>query len=182
MVKLNHYSNKDNEKKDEVIEMLKKYNKEFEEFDMSLADLSRKYIFEEDVSDEEALIGLYNNGFKYLITVEKEGDLIGFRFVNKPSDDDSIKEYAPKHYPSICLTLAIVEENYRGKGIWSKMMDYFKENILPKFEYNKAHFLTSSNNKSMQKAGEKRGFEKVATVEDDRGEGIDTLFYVKEYS
>ena len=82
--------------------------------------------------------------------------------------------------PSIYMTTGCVTGEYRGRGIMALLVSCLIDEICPGTEYR---FLTTRTwliNTASINHLESLGFSVVRTVRDDRGKGIDTLYYARE--
>ena len=190
MIEIEYYKSDNNPYKNDVIEMMDEYNEEFSEFDNTIEENAKNYLISDEekrknTSKREAL-ELYYDSSDYVIMALKENDIVGFRFVGSPEnfeESGDLRQSIPKEFhPTIRLTLAIVRKKHRGEGIWSKMVEKVEEELSKDFsEANSMSLFTTELNEPMQRAAEKKEFEEVAVIENERGEDIDILAYAKRF-
>jgi len=186
---IKHYKKEDNPLKDKVIKFMLEYNEEFSNFEYSLTEMSRRWYLDEpeNMSDYELIEVFYDINCNDMVAVlNKSNDIIAVRFVikNQTKDNNSwLDKRVPDEYlPTYFLTFALVDKEYRGKGLWKKMYEYAESNILPTYdgEHSRVGLATSSQNHKMQKAAEKAGLKTINRIKNDRGDA-DTLIYMKEF-
>ena len=108
---------------------------------------------------------------KILVAVEK-GKLIGFVSFKENFVNDIIGE---EQLPNIYISTLLVAKSGRGKGLTGKMYEFlFKE-----YENNKVFTRTWSTNEAHIKILSRFGFETLSVLENDRGNGIDTVYFKK---
>ena len=106
---------------------------------------------------------------KILVALE-DGEVIGFC-----SFRDNYKTDIVNIIPNIYISTLIVDVNARGKGLTRKMYSALFE------EYKKFSIFTRtwSTNYAHIKILSTFGFDTLHTIKNDRGEGIDTVYFVK---
>lgn len=178
---IEQYDELDNPRKNEVLELMLKYNNYFAEYDLSLEEQANTWFVDEDekeVSGKQAMELYYESLCDHLIVaVNDSGDVVGLRFVEYDEDDDYFRERVSDYEVGLNLTFALVDEDYRRKGIWSRMYEYVKDNLVEEYDVDWLYLATTSENEEMQKAMEKKGFEKVSVEKNERGDGIHALIY-----
>ena len=152
----------------ELKEMLRKHDKEFVP-PLSSRDSAVHTNFDE--LSYSCNIGMYcNEMIKHNVYVVVDEDkivaLIAFRY-------NYTNKYIRKT-PNIYVSTVIVDNRYRGKGIADKLYEELMTKGLP------IYVRTWSTNKSHIRVLDKLQFDLIKTIENDRGEGIDTLYYKYE--
>lgn len=79
-------------------------------------------------------------------------------------------------YNAIYASTAIVDKEYRGRGIYHAMFEY----LFSMFKGKYVICRTWSTNEHSRNLFNDFGFEVLDTVKDDRGVGIDTIYYGRE--
>lgn len=84
-------------------------------------------------------------------------------------------------YPDSCyLTTLCVWPDYRGQGISEVMYAEAEKDIAAKFPGSRITLRTWSTNGAQEHILDKLGYSLVRRLKDDRGEGIDTVYFVKK--
>lgn len=175
---LEHYTNKDNKRKEEVLDLMLKHNSEFAKFDLSLVEGANEWLVDDKtVTGQDAVEAWYNQLWDELIVITLDNEVVAVRFVEYDEDDEFFRKRVDNYSTGLNLTFALVDKEHRQNGLWSRMYDYVINNILPNYDVDRLYLATSSENNTMQNVVEKNGFEKMAVDENDRGDGIHTLVY-----
>ncbi len=80
---------------------------------------------------------------------------------------------------ALYVSTIIVDESFRGCGITKEMYNYLENRVAAARSENMIVTRTWSGNHSHLHILEKCGFKSLLCIEDDRGPGIDTLYYGK---
>lgn len=122
----------------------------------------------------------YNSGITYyheemmkqeILAAVLDEKLLGFVSFK---ENMSFKNIKTKDIPNIYISTLILHPNARGKGITAKMYDYLF-NVL--FLDRNIYTRTWSTNTAHIKILNKFGFKEIDRITDDRGEGIDTVYF-----
>lgn len=169
-------NSKDNAYRDQILDLLAEYNGEGTP---PTDELSREVLAEngENLTFDEAIELYYEKLTDNLVAMVEGDKVIGFLMVK--NKDPYFKERAPDFWPSLAITHALVEEEYRREGISSKLLEYTIEEVCPNKNLPYLVWATSSENRASQNFIENHGFDKVNTIKDDRKEGVHTLIYAK---
>lgn len=108
---------------------------------------------------------------KILVAVEDE-KLIGFVSFKENFINDKIDEC---ELPNIYISTLLVAESGRGKGLTGKMYEF----LFNEYEDSNVFTRTWSTNYAHIKILSKFGFETITVLENDRGKGIDTVYFKK---
>ena len=108
---------------------------------------------------------------KILVAVEDE-KLIGFVSFRENHITDVISS---EDLPNIYVSTLLVNFDARGRGFARKMYDY----LFDTYKTHNVFTRTWSTNFKHIKILEKFGFETFKTLVDDRGKGIDTVYFKK---
>ena len=121
------------------------------------ADGVYSYFFE---MKKQKILGAFDNG-----------DFIGFVSYRENFVSDEISE---KELPNIYLSTLVLSKKARGKGVTKKMYSYLFDEL-----YSESHIFTRtwSTNVAHTKILSDFGFFEILRKENDRGEGIDTVYY-----
>ena len=111
----------------------------------------------------------------FVVARADEGRMVGFLTFKPRYTCPQLRRYGENIY----MTTACVLPPWRGQGIVSGMYDVV-EGALP--QALRTPYVTTrtwSTNLTQMHAFPKRGYEQCARIEDDRGEGIDTVYFAK---
>lgn len=179
-MELHHYSDSDNEMKSEVIDFIFEYNEEFSEFDYSIVEQCNHWLLDnnKELKGKEAIRHYYESLCDELIVITNKNTIVACRFVEYDEDDNYMRNRVDNYQIGLNLTFALVDKKYRKQGLWNRMFEFTKENILPKYsKADRFYLATSSENKPMRRGVESAGFEQVGFERNDRGDGVHTLIY-----
>lgn len=107
---------------------------------------------------------------------DESGKMVAFLTFRPGYTCAELEKFGRNNY----MTTACVYPEHRGHGLVTKLYDIV-ENGLPeemRTEYTTTR--TWSTNTVQMYAFPKRGYEIVATLKDDRGPGVDTVYFVKK--
>lgn len=115
---------------------------------------------------------LYFNEMKQqsFVLAREDGRLVGFLSYIA----DHRIPYADE--PSAYISTVLVDPRDRGKGIGSSLYAYLENELHPGL----ITLRTWSTNKSQIALLHKRGYEVIKVLENDRGDGIDTVYFAKK--
>lgn len=116
---------------------------------------------------------------KFVIALKDER-LIGFLTFRYNYEHEYLKEFNPSNY----VSTVIVGKKFRGRGIATDLYRKLLYDTPPNLKLPFVTTRTWSGNDVHNHLLEELGFEEVSIVENDRGEGIDTIYYairVNEY-
>ena len=166
-------SNKEQEKfYDQIFEMMQDGDKDF------IPPLSaRSSTTQKDLSGKEGSIEGLKSYFeemknqRFMVCVD-EDRLVSFVSFKENFTNDKIQS---KDLPNIYLSTLIMRPEYRGQKVtqtlYEKLFDIYKDSSI--------FTRTWSTNIAHIKILSKFDFEPIAILENDRGEGIDTVYFAK---
>jgi ribosomal protein S18 acetylase RimI-like enzyme len=107
-----------------------------------------------------------------ILVATAEDKLLGFvsfkeNFVNE--------KIGKEHLPNIYISTLLVSSESRGKGLTSKMY----ESLFAEYENVNIFTRTWSTNVAHIKILSKFGFETMLVIKNDRGNGVDTIYFKK---
>lgn len=152
---------------DFVPPLSERYNeKGVEEFDVTKVKIE-KYPFS------------YFNKIKslaYLIAFdEKTNEVMGFTAFLHGFYMKELKECNPSNY----ISTTCVSKKFRNRGVAQKLYHYFEEELPPSYQLPYITRRTWSTNQTQIHLYTKKGFFPAYTLKNDRGNEIDTVYYVK---
>lgn len=115
------------------------------------------YIYFEKVTKQSNLLAM------------EEGHVVGFMSF----EEDYFLELEEKSYETLYMSTLIVRKESRRKGISSRLY----EELLKRFQDRNIITRTWSTNVSHIGLLEKLGFQMIECIRNDRGPGIDTVYY-----
>jgi len=160
----------------DIIELLKESDKDFvpplsqrrSTLDKSFSSLN---------SSESDVVSYYSEMKEQkILAAFDEGEFIGFVSFREDYLSDEI---APSELPNIYVSTLVLSRKARGKGVTKKMYSYLFDELYPN---NNVFTRTWSTNVSHTKILDYFGFTEILRKRDDRGVGIDTVYYKKEKS
>ena len=166
-------SNKEQEKfYDQIFEMMKDSDKDF------IPPLSaRSSTTQKDLSEKEGSIEGLKSYFeemknqRFMVCVDKE-ILVSFVSFKENFTNDKIHE---DELPNIYLSTLIMRPEYRGQRVtqtlYATLFDIYRDSSI--------FTRTWSTNIAHIKILSKFDFETIAVLENDRGKGIDTVYFAK---
>lgn len=86
----------------------------------------------------------------------------------------------PDYPKSLHIDTVCVERAYRNQGIGKRIYQYYEEMLPDAFRATYYTLETSSINKPQIKLMEKFQYEIICRITDDRGKGIDTIYFGKK--
>lgn len=108
-----------------------------------------------------------------IIVVMEEEKVIAFMSFKENYINTYISE---ETLPNVYVTTLLVKPEYRGKGI-AKRIYYM---LINECQNVNIYTRTWSTNESHKKILSEIGFKNYIVLQDDRGKGIDTIYFVKE--
>ena len=123
-------------------------------------------------SSQEGLLSYCNEMLAQVVLGAFEGDnLIGFVSFKENYTSDVISD---SDLPNIYLSTLMLKAEARGKRLTQQMYDYLFNTL---YADRSIFTRTWSTNFAHLKILERFNFELIKTVENDRGEGIDTVYF-----
>jgi len=114
---------------------------------------------------------------KFLIAKEKN-KIIGFMTFIDDYKSEIYKDFIKKDVNFYITTICVLK-NHRGRGICGKFYDTIEKLALNNECKTYISTRTWSKNISHINILAKRGYKKIKTIDNDRGEGIDTIYFLK---
>lgn len=157
----------------EMIEMLIESDKDFVPPLSSRASTLDKG-FSGEANSEGVLSYFREMRKQQILAAFDEGEFIGFVSFRENFTSEEIKE---KDLPNIYVSTLVLSKKSRGKGVTKKMYSYLFEEL-----YSASNIFTRtwSTNIAHTKILSGFGFSELLRKENDRGEGIDTVYYKRE--
>ncbi len=158
---------------EEILNMLKDADDDF------LPPLSKRNVNREtnrntfsDVRSEQNIRNYCSAMLKESVLAIFEGDaLCGF-----VSFAENLKNEIITETPNIYIGTAVIAATLRGKGALTKAYDHLFNDI---FRDRNIFTRTWSTNAAHIKVLSKFSFDEIKRIKDDRGEGIDTIYFLK---
>ena len=130
---------------------------------------------QEDQTDKKAKPYVYFEGIKNqeFILAEIEGRVVGFLTFRTNYICDALQDFGVSNY----ITTLCVDKKHRKQGILSRMYDHMENELPEGIHCSKVSTRTWSQNNAHIGMLLKRGYGLQKTLNDDRGPGIDTLYF-----
>lgn len=113
---------------------------------------------------------------QHLIVCHDGGDLRGFMSFRDGYRTPELDGFQPSNY----VSTIVVAPEHRRRGVAREMYERILSELPSKIQSPYVTTRTWSTNRSHLSLLEELGFENVATLPDDRGDGIDTVYYAIE--
>ena len=156
----------------QIYNLLKEYDNDF------IPPLSKRSSTTQTKFNESNFSGDVKLYFEQMIKqnvlgIFEQNEFIGFisyreNYISKEIDDTNL--------PNIYVSTILIKKESRGRGIITKAYEKLTKNL---FKKHSVFTRTWSTNFSHIKVLDKNGFECFLIIKDDRGQGIDTVYYRK---
>ena len=165
---------KDKYSKD-IFKMLSDGDREFVPPLSSRSSTTQKNLSSDATIQNDDGVKMYFDGMmnQRVLGCTENGKLLGFVSFRENYTCDSIDENT---FPNIYISTLIVSPDARGKGLTKKMYSYLFDVLFPE---RNIFTRTWSTNGAHIAILEKFGFENTVRIENDRGQGIDTVYFAK---
>lgn len=125
-------------------------------------------------TNPEGPVAYFNEMIKQEFILSITDDkLSGFMTFKKDYICDALNGFGKSLY----ITTVCVDKNYRHQGILSLLYDCMETEVAPMLGYAQISTRTWSLNYTQIHSLEKRGYSMISILKDDRGLGVDTLYY-----
>ena len=114
-------------------------------------------------------------GQPFIVAIEKK-EMIGFLTFRHGYEHKYLKRFSPSNY----ITTVIVREEYRRSGIATRLYKELLHNLPIKYRLPFVTTRTWSTNIAHNNLLKKLGFQIINIITNDRGKGIDTLYFGME--
>lgn len=104
-----------------------------------------------------------------------DGDLVGFGSFEEIESADALEGYTPTNH----VEILIVDERYRDRGIGTRLYRSLLDDLPPSVARPHVSTKTWSTNRAHVAILERLGFACVERIPDDRGPGVDTVYYAR---
>ncbi len=126
-----------------------------------------------DAKASGGILSYFNEMTKQGILVACQGDaLLGFVSFKENYTNDVIKQ---ENCPNLYISTLIIKPEARGQGLTQTMY----QTLFKTFKTRNIITRTWSSNQAHIKILSKFDFETLAVLQNDRGEGIDTIYFIK---
>lgn len=111
----------------------------------------------------------------FIVCMEGE-EMAGFLTFKEPYTCPELSQFGESLY----LTTMCITHPMRGKGITGQLYGIVENGLAKEMGYDYITLRTWSTNGAQMHLLPKRGYREVAVIKNDRGEGVDTIYFVKE--
>ena len=163
----------DEKEKDEVLAILNACNRDFCPPLSQRADTSQKNL-EQGTENEDGVMNYFKAVLEQHTAVGKtDGKIISFLSYKTDYSCKELEKFGSVYY----LTTLCVLPRYRGLGYSEEMYKAVIENIFSGDGDAVVTLRTWSTNRAQMHLMERLGFSCVAVLKDDRGKGVDTMYF-----
>lgn len=113
----------------------------------------------------------------FLLAYHNE-EVIGFMTFRTNYIRDALKDFGESLY----ITTVAVLPSERGRGVSQQLYQYMEETVTDICQCNRISTRTWSLNITQLHVLEKRGYQRLAVLKDDRGAGVDTIYFGLVYT
>lgn len=113
---------------------------------------------------------------EFILACDEEGKVAGFMTFKKDYTCDALKDFGTSLY----ITTICVKKNLRRQHIMSGLYDCMETTAAAACGCSRISTRTWSENEAHMKGLQHRGYRLLAVLKDDRGPGIDTVYYGME--
>lgn len=166
----------DEREKQEIYDLLRECDQDFWPPLSARSGTSQKELSDAHQSDD-GVHGYYEEILQQSAILAKRGEeTIGFL-----SYRPSYRCQALEQFGEVCyMTTLCLRHTERGKGLSPGIYRAAEQRIRQRFPGRLITFRTWSTNQAQMHLVQKLGYRCVAVLENDRGQGVDTMYYVKE--
>lgn len=159
--------------KNDIIEMMKESDQDFVP-PLSSRNSTTQKCLKGGESTIEGLLSYYAQmNAQSILGAVLDGELLGFVSFKENYSSDVISE---ENFPNIYLSTLIVKKAARGQRLTVRLYEYLFNELFP--DKNIFTRTWSTNAAHINILG-KFGFSLIKTLKDDRGQGIDTVYFAK---
>lgn len=113
----------------------------------------------------------------FFLVVEKDKEeVIGFLSFKNNYYNEELTDYNPSNY----VTTTCIKEEYRNKGIGKELYTAVEERIPEKYKAGYVTRRTWSTNSNQLHLFKEMGYKEVKRIANQRGEGVDTVYFAKK--
>ena len=165
------------EEKDGIWEVLCQCDDEFYPPLSARNSSSQKQLKSEDgsaMAREQLPVAYYEEMIRqeFLVAAD-EGKVVGFMTFKKNYICDALEFFGESLY----ITTVCVRREYRGRHILGMLYDYMETEAARACGCSRVSTRTWSLNEAQLHDLKKRGYERLAVLKDDRGPGVDTIYF-----
>ncbi len=159
--------------KQTIIEMMKESDNDFIPPLSARSSTTQRNLISRECSEQGLLSYYAQMNEQVILGAFEENNLLGFVSFKENYTNDVI---SPEQTPNIYLSTLILKKEARDKGLTQKIYDYLFNTLYPNVNI---FTRTWSTNYAHLKILSKFDFELIKTIQNDRGENIDTVYFAK---
>ena len=163
------------EEKDQIWEILCECDEEFyPKLSARESSSQKQLIVDETAVGQVKPVTYFNEMIAQEFLVAKDGERItGFMTFKKDYICDALREFGTSLY----ITTVCVRHACRGQGIMKELYACMENEVWPIYGCNRISTRTWSLNDTQLHELAARGYERLAVLENDRGNGVDTVYF-----
>lgn len=163
--------------KDQIWEILCECDKEFYPWLSARESSSQKQlIVDESAASQKLPVTYFNEMIRQeFLLAQKDGRLVGFMTFKTDYLCDALESFGRSLY----VTTVCVRHNNRREGVMKALYDFLEQEIPALYHCNRLSTRTWSLNEAQLHELFKRGYTDLAVLKNDRGNGVDTIYFGK---
>jgi len=110
---------------------------------------------------------------QYFILAYEEDEVVGFMTFKQDYECEALKEFGVSLY----ITTVCVKKEKRGRGIMKALYQVMEQEVSAACGCKRISTRTWSLNDAQIHELSKRGYDKLCVLKDDRGPGVDTVYF-----
>ncbi len=164
------------EEKDQIWEILCECDKEFYPWLSARESSSQKQLIVDEADAQKLPVTYFNEMIRQeFLTARKDGRIVAFMTFKTDYLCDALQDFGASLY----VTTVCVRRENRREGIMKELYDFLEKEVPALYHCNRVSTRTWSLNEAQLHELRKRGYEELAVLKNDRGNGVDTVYFGK---
>lgn len=137
----------------------------------------KNFSHSQDTASDDGPKAYFNEMIRQEFLLAYLGDeMVGFMTFRTNYKYEKLGE---EHNPSLYMTTACVKTAFRDHGIMNALYDQMEQEMTQKFSCPVVTTRTWSTNEAQMWMLPRHGYEQICVLKDDRGPGVDTVYFGK---
>lgn len=164
------------EEKEQIWEILCECDKEFYPWLSAREGSSQKQLVVDEAAAAPLPVTYFNEMIRQeFLIAQKDGRIVAFMTFKTDYLCDALAAFGTSLY----VTTVCVRHENRREGAMKALYDFLEKEVPSLYRCNKVSTRTWSLNEAQLHELSKRGYEKLAVLLNDRGNGVDTIYFGK---